>query len=126
MRNMFEKYGGVDVLQPAPEHTVPNAVFWQEQTPVAADSDSAHSCQDAVRQAVGADAAIESGGDTDTSDSGDEGEAGAASEDDYLHMQSTWAAAGWLSVNPLGTPTERELYVEQQGLPVYRLLLQRC
>ena len=34
-----------------------------------------------------------------------------------------WQGAGWLQVNPLGTPTEREMLVEEAGDPVYRLLL---
>lgn len=34
-----------------------------------------------------------------------------------------WAAAGWLVDNPLGVPTEREVHVLAQGLPVYRILL---
>ena len=34
-----------------------------------------------------------------------------------------WQGAGWLRGNPLGTPTEREMLVEEAGDPVYRLLL---
>jgi hypothetical protein len=34
-----------------------------------------------------------------------------------------WQGAGWLLGNPLGTPTEREMLVEEAGDPVYRLLL---
>jgi len=40
----------------------------------------------------------------------------------------TWSAdkaAGWLSENPLGVPTERELYVSQVEAPVYRVMLVR-
>jgi tRNA (guanine-N7-)-methyltransferase len=31
----------------------------------------------------------------------------------------------WLKTNPLGVPTERELYVLEQNLPVYRVLFQK-
>ncbi|GAX77532.1 hypothetical protein CEUSTIGMA_g4976.t1 [Chlamydomonas eustigma] len=44
---------------------------------------------------------------------------------DYDSMESKWASGGWLRRNPLGVPTEREHYVIQQGLPVYRVLLKR-
>ncbi|KXZ50105.1 hypothetical protein GPECTOR_18g80 [Gonium pectorale] len=36
-----------------------------------------------------------------------------------------WEGLPWLDVNPLGVPTERELYVERGGRPIYRLLLVR-
>jgi hypothetical protein len=36
---------------------------------------------------------------------------------------STWAEAGWLVDNPLGVPTERENYVQNQGGKVFRVLL---
>lgn len=37
---------------------------------------------------------------------------------------SRWGRqGGWLRHNPLGVPTEREFYVQQQGLPVFRMLL---
>lgn len=39
--------------------------------------------------------------------------------------ESIWAAGGWLLDNPLPVPTEREIHVTGQGLPVYRLLLLR-
>ena len=60
---------------------------------------------------------------------GGEGVEGAGDErdpgrDDGL-FASSWAGAGWLVENPLGLPTEREVHVMQQGLPVYRLLLVR-
>jgi tRNA (guanine-N7-)-methyltransferase len=32
----------------------------------------------------------------------------------------------WLEINPLGVPTERELYVLGQNLPVYRVLLKKA
>ncbi|KAG2487836.1 hypothetical protein HYH03_013553 [Edaphochlamys debaryana] len=36
-----------------------------------------------------------------------------------------WAGLPWLDGNPLGSPTEREVYVERGGRGVYRLLLVR-
>ncbi|KAG2500401.1 hypothetical protein HYH03_001972 [Edaphochlamys debaryana] len=56
-------------------------------------------------------------------------EGGSASgrdeDDDIATMDSVWARSGWLVTNPVGTPTEREHYVQQQGLPVYRVMLVR-
>lgn len=40
-------------------------------------------------------------------------------------QDSVWAEAGWLKENPLGTQTEREVMVRQQGSPVYRILLEK-
>ncbi|KDD74872.1 hypothetical protein H632_c1019p0, partial [Helicosporidium sp. ATCC 50920] len=37
----------------------------------------------------------------------------------------TWHAHGWLSVNPLGIPTEREVLTLAQDKPVYRFLIRR-
>jgi tRNA (guanine-N7-)-methyltransferase len=31
----------------------------------------------------------------------------------------------WLDGNPLSVPTERELYVQNKNLPVYRVLFQK-
>ena len=53
-----------------------------------------------------------------------EGEAAPAS-DSARAGDSGWAAGGWLRENPLGVPTERELHVLAQGVPVYRVLLER-
>ena len=38
---------------------------------------------------------------------------------------SEWARKQWLAVNPIGLPTEREVWVLSQGLPMFRLLLCR-
>lgn len=38
-------------------------------------------------------------------------------------FDSKWAKAGWLVENPLPVPTERELHVLNQNLPVYRIML---
>mmetsp|Transcript_15948 Transcript_15948/g.44534 ORF Transcript_15948/g.44534 Transcript_15948/m.44534 type:complete len:336 (-) Transcript_15948:24-1031(-) len=38
---------------------------------------------------------------------------------------SQWVSHGWMAENPLGVPTEREVYTQESGLPVYRVLLVR-
>mmetsp|Transcript_19611 Transcript_19611/g.58151 ORF Transcript_19611/g.58151 Transcript_19611/m.58151 type:complete len:233 (-) Transcript_19611:539-1237(-) len=46
----------------------------------------------------------------------------------HAHPQwhSTWANAGWLASNPVGVPTEREVFMDQvTGGRIYRVLLQR-
>jgi tRNA (guanine-N7-)-methyltransferase len=49
-------------------------------------------------------------------------EAGDGDDDGW---RSTWAHAGWLDENPLGIPTEREVQTTGEGLPVFRIMLQR-
>ena len=39
--------------------------------------------------------------------------------------RSSWARAGWLEQNPIGVPTEREVQTIGEGLPVFRVMLQR-
>ncbi len=61
---------------------------------------------------------------------GDGAESGTGEEDgegegEVEGEQLVWAQGGWLVDNPVGTPTEREHYVLQQGLPVFRVLLAR-
>ena len=48
-----------------------------------------------------------------------------ATDEEKGPWESTWTAGGWLLQNPLPVPTEREIHVTGQGLPVYRLLLLR-
>lgn len=36
-----------------------------------------------------------------------------------------WSAYQWLETNPMNVPTEREVYVLNDHLPVYRMLLER-
>ncbi|GIL64664.1 hypothetical protein Vafri_18575 [Volvox africanus] len=74
----------------------------------------------------------ESSGDASTDEdggaSGIDGSSSGAMENDDADigsMVSEWAKGGWLAENPIGTPTEREHYVVQQGLPVFRMLLVR-
>lgn len=66
------------------------------------------------------------GGETESDSAPDnEAEPGDA-DDDYETLDSKWALSGWLRDNPIGTPTEREHHVQQQGLPVYRVLLHKA
>lgn len=131
MRNIFEKYAG-DAFQLAPEHHLPGATFF------AADAVQ-HQEQQAAQQTLQLDAeqhadtggsshAVGGNGDTAVGlSASDEGASTStdSDSDDYETLDSAWAAAGWLSSNPLGVPTEREHYVQQKGLPVYRVLLTR-
>jgi hypothetical protein len=49
----------------------------------------------------------------------------AEEEEEEDGWASQWAARGWLQHNPMGVPTEREVYVLAGDLPVYRVLLER-
>ncbi|GLC40732.1 hypothetical protein PLESTB_000028300 [Pleodorina starrii] len=51
--------------------------------------------------------------------------AGVVDEDDLLWFQGSWERAGWLVENPVGAPTEREVYQMATKGPVYRALLVR-
>ncbi|GIL85930.1 hypothetical protein Vretimale_8993 [Volvox reticuliferus] len=80
--------------------------------------------EDAALAADGEASGDASGTDEDAAASGIDG----SMEDDDADigsMVSEWAKYGWLAENPVGTPTEREHYVAQQGLPIFRLLLVR-
>ncbi|GIM08326.1 hypothetical protein Vretimale_12366, partial [Volvox reticuliferus] len=60
-------------------------------------------------------------------DPGQEGRgASSVDEDELLWFQGSWQQAGWLGENPIGVPTEREVYVEKATMGrVYRILLVR-
>ena len=51
--------------------------------------------------------------------------AAAAAAEEGDGWQSTWEAGGFLAENPLGVPTEREVYTLESGLPVFRILLEK-
>ncbi|KAG2423606.1 hypothetical protein HYH02_015306 [Chlamydomonas schloesseri] len=51
---------------------------------------------------------------------GEAARGGAAGEE-----EDDWRDLPWLNSNPVGVPTERELYVERGRRPKYRLLLVR-
>lgn len=135
MRNCFEYYAG-DSFELAAEHREEDAVFSCDE-PVEVQEEPAgakETCGSGVDREGGARAegaavqstgtAGSSGEETDEGDGEGEG-AGRSREEDYDSMQSAWKEGGWLRRNPIGVPTEREHYVIQQGLPVYRVLLVR-
>jgi len=86
----------------------------------------------AAGAAGAADKAADDGGDEDGDDDGDDAEEEEEDEedDDAAPFVSAWAReGGWLSVNPLGVPTEREHYVTSGGKSarksIFRVLLRR-
>ena len=52
-------------------------------------------------------------------------DAGTGSVESGDKWRSSWARAGWLEENPIGVPTEREVQTLGEGLPVFRVMLQR-
>ena len=58
-------------------------------------------------------------------DVAEERPASDGSQCEEVTWRSSWAEAGWLIDNPLGVPTEREMMGKEQGLPVYRMMLER-
>lgn len=62
-------------------------------------------------------------GEEEEGDDGGAVEGKRSREADWENVESRWEEKGWLKSNPLGVPTEREFYVEQKGLPVYRVML---
>mmetsp|Transcript_11142 Transcript_11142/g.23250 ORF Transcript_11142/g.23250 Transcript_11142/m.23250 type:complete len:359 (-) Transcript_11142:459-1535(-) len=60
--------------------------------------------------------------DEDEDDESDHESSPSAEVDDFPYE---WAAHGWLRENPMGVPTEREVYVLNDNLPVYRVMLVR-
>jgi len=116
MRHAFESFAG-DALAPAPEHSVPGATFLEEPLPLAREGPGSnlgvkHQALYRAQLAKGEAEVGSTWGKQDVDD-----------EPDIL--ESKWSSAGWLHVNPLGAPSERELWVQQTGQPVYRLLLQK-
>ena len=136
MRNIFEMYG-FDHFELAPEHSGRDEdVFFasdddgeidvetsDEGTQGSAAKSVPGPPATTVEDVAGGASSGEEGGDGDESDASEVSPAEAA--EDYDSMKSVWAEAGWLRRNPIGVPTEREHYVLQQGLPVYRVLLIR-
>lgn len=101
MRDQFERVAG-DAFQLAGAHANPSAVFHEsspaEQLPA---------------------------GPAEGDDGDDGGVQDAADPDGETEWESTWVRGGWLVDNPLPVPTERELHVLSQGLPVYRVFLEK-
>lgn len=64
-----------------------------------------------------------SGDDSSSKAEGPEEVGSSEAADSSEGFVSTWAEGGWLVDNPLGVPTERENYVQNQGGKVFRVLL---
>jgi hypothetical protein len=137
MRDEFEQHAG-DVLSLSPLHTSGRVFHWtreQEAAAVAAvvaqQAQQAAPAPAAQQEQAGAEqqqqqglaaavAAVQDGAaGADEGSSGD----GADDEGEPEGFVSTWAAGGWLADNPLGVPTEREVYVTEQGGKVFRVVL---
>lgn len=101
MRDQFEQYSSVsECFELDQVHFQPNAVFFSYEGNDSDGNDEGSNADDT----------------TDTS----------TSTDTPIAWESVWARkGGWLRDNPLPVPTERELHVLGQGLPVYRVLLVR-
>jgi len=143
IRNMVEQHGdGCFALSPE-NRGAPAPRAWQNMAATPADSDTA--ADDAVDGVIAA-----SRGDDDDDDEvvnvngGEERKTGGtpASSSGLLHNEwagapeeteaysSKWAhdnSVGWLdpACNPLGVPTEREVYVLRANVEVYRCILDR-
>jgi hypothetical protein len=122
MRNMFEIYGEglqLDDLHSQPSNTLFSEPPEQQQppkaTPGAANAGTAGGSDEELSEPAGG---VSSDGEQDLGESG-------SGSDDSEGRDLKWAEGGWLLTNPLNCPTEREHYVQQQGLPVYRVLLRK-
>jgi hypothetical protein len=132
MRNIFEMYG-FEHFELAPEHSGRDEdVFFAPidgESGAAASDEEGVSGSDLETATTDEDAAAGGASSGEEGGGGDEADASVVSPadttEDYDSMKSVWAEAGWLRRNPIGVPTEREHYVLQQGLPVYRVLLVR-
>jgi hypothetical protein len=127
---------GAEHFDIAPEHSLPDATFLSsglDEDVVMGDevkegvaevsSGDAHKRVDAANAADGQQ---QEQGEKEEEGEGEEAAEGAKKDRaDWENMDSKWAAEGWLRENPLGAPTEREFYVTQRGLPVYRTLLMK-
>ena len=118
MRNIFEMYA-FPHFELAPQHSgLEEDVFYSAQSDTCSLPPSEQDAETELASPTGAS----------SDDEGSEAEEAVGpgeTAEDYDSMKSQWAAAGWLKRNPIGVPTEREHYVLQQGLPVYRVLLIR-
>jgi tRNA (guanine-N7-)-methyltransferase len=132
MRDAFEQQGS-EAFGLHPLHQQAAVFQWTDQDQLAAKQAAAAAAAAAGGGGGGEDpsaastphvASDEGEASTDSSRSSaeEEEEEGGSSAGQEVFV-SQWAAGGWLVDNPLGVPTEREHYVQQQGGPVYRVLL---
>lgn len=124
MRNIFEMYA-FQQFELSPQHSgLEEDVFFSQTKP---EGGEVYQKADVSEVAAGtSDLDITEVVNRDGASSEEDEESGlGGSTEDYDNLKSQWAAGGWLKKNPIGVPTEREHYVLQQGLPVYRILLIR-
>lgn len=128
MRDAFERHGGA-AFRLAEQHG--EGSVWFAAQPAAAEEAAAPAASTgATAEAAAAAAASTASTDAEAGSSyeegGGEGAGGSGDEEEEEEaFESQWAALGWLQVNPLGVPTEREFYVQQSGDPCYRVLLEK-
>lgn len=112
MRDTFESAAGQHFQPDASLHQ-PDSVFFQETPPPEPAADAQPTPPVSAAQS---EPAVD----------GSSGEAGAAAtkvEPPGVAKRLEWSKNGWLTDNPLGVPTERELHTTDRGLPVYRIML---
>jgi len=126
MRNIFEMYA-FQHFELAPQHSGREEdVFFSQPKTVGEELSQSQRSDTSEGSATGALDLGLAEANLDGASSGEDEEGGSpGSFEDYDNLKSQWAAGGWLRENPIGVPTEREHYVLQQGLPVFRILLIR-
>ncbi len=119
MRNCFEMYAGKS-FELAPQHSGREEDVFFSSASIGPQPEGGLEESDSSSAGDGREASA-SGISTDDDSTAEDDQ----QEEDFDSMQSEWSKGGWLRVNPIRVPTEREHYVMQQGLPVYRVLLRR-
>lgn len=134
MRDVFQRHAG-GALRVADVHGEQDAVFYRD-APLAGTAAAAalavagnDGLRDSANKSSGDGAVAGCSGQQSASEqsAGSSGGSEAlGSGDGQVAAVMGWQSAGWLKHNPIGVPTEREVYVEKvtKG-EVYRLLLQR-
>lgn len=117
MRDDFERHAAA-AFRLSPLHSAEGATFRAAR---------AEACTNPMRQTVASQQQQQhlarNRADAAAAAAAEGGEAAAADEGDG--WQSAWEEGGWLAENPLGVPTEREVYTLDSGLPVFRVLLEK-
>ncbi|KAG2451290.1 hypothetical protein HYH02_003896 [Chlamydomonas schloesseri] len=134
MRNCFECFGSqhfeIDAAAHAPGATFPCSAMLQPVRPDLVGRPRAARANAATsRPESGSVSGSESEGGSVSDGSGsgsEEAEIVDEEEVDMLQWRGRWREAGWLLRNPVGAPTEREVYVElATKQQVYRVMLVR-
>jgi tRNA (guanine-N7-)-methyltransferase len=119
MRDAFEQQGS-EAFGLHPLHQQAAVYQWTDQDQQAAAAIAGGEPSASATTHAASNDGEATAADSSRSSAEEEEEVGAAGQEVFV---SQWAAGGWLVDNPLGVPTEREHYVQQQGGPVYRVLL---